>query len=375
MVVGRNAHVHIGRGTEARGVAVDDGFTQRIGTRRQLDRVAGALHCRQGVVQRLEHREVGGGAGVAGIRRKVEDHRRDLALGPLGTPQVDQPAGACGEQVGTLDATVHVVRLGRRRPGRVAKGAAVGATGAGDVLGAATPAEHHRAGGAVEFRDRDHHRRLDRQQAAWRFAPLSERLKLDRRDRQIRHVERGEHLFGGFRVVVSRATDQRKAGQRDQRVDRRPAVSHEERVDRRAGIEPGREGRYYFHAARFHRGDHAVVMIGVAGEQVGAHQQQADGAALAAGRDQRQVGRVRRQPPRHHLRVVDADLRVVDRGGRLGQATECAARSVGVAVDQKVHHRRQVGLRTGEPILQGQKVGAHILCGAGHEAQDLRQPA
>ncbi len=376
VVVGRDAHVHVGRGAVAFGVAMDDRLAQRVDVRRQRHRVAGTLHRRQCVVQRLEHRQERRGAGVARVRREVEDHRRHLARRPLGAPQVDQLADPRRQHVGALDAAVHVVRAGA-----VLEAAAVRAAGAGDVRGAAAAAVDHRAGGAVELGDRDHHRRLDRQQPARRAAPLVERLELHRRDGEVGHVQPRQDVLGGARVVVGRPADEREAGQRHQRVDRRPGVVEEEGFDRRAGVEPGREGRQHAQAACLQRGDHAVVVLGVAGQQVGAQQQHADGAPRAAGRDARQRGRrfgeagaravgAARQP-----RVVDAELGVLDRRVRLRQAAQRAARAVGIAVDEEMHQVGDVLLGAGQPVLQREEVGPHVLRGAGDEAQDLRQPA
>ena len=51
------------------------------------------------------------------------------------------------------------------------------------------------------------------------------------------------------------------------------------------------------------------------------------------------------------------------------------ARAVGVAVDQHPDHVGDIVRRTGQPVLQRQEVGPHVLGGAGDEAQDLGQPA
>ena len=369
VVVCGDAHMHVGLRAVAQRVAVDDAFAKVVHAVRHLDRVALALHGRHGVEQRLEHRQEGGGAGVAGVRREVEDHGGDLALGALRAAQVDQLAHARGQQVGALDATVHVVAVHH-----ILEGAGMRAAGAGDVLGAATPAEHHRAGGAVELGDRDHHGRLDRQQPARRAAPLVERLELDRGHGEIGHVEFGQDVFGRLRVVVGRATDQRKTGQRNDGVDGRPAVIEEERVDRGARVEAGCKARHHPQTARFHGGDHAVVVVGIAGQQVRPHQQQADAAALAGGGHAGQVGELGGHAGRH-ARVVDAELGVFNRRLRLDDAAQHLARAVGIAVDQELHHVRDVRFRARQPVLQGQEIGAHVLRGARDEAQDLRQPA
>ena len=83
---------------------------------------------------------------------------------------------------------------------------------------------------------------------------------------------------------------------------------------------------------------------------------------------------------RRHARPACAGGRRRPPGSRpaacgLASAAQRLARAVGVAVDQELHHVRDVLLRAGEPVLQGQEIGAHVLRGAGDEAQDLRQPA
>ena len=114
--------------------------------------------------------------------------------------------------------------------------------------------------------------------------PLLQRLEFDRVRRDVGHVERRQHLFGGAGIVVGRAADQREAGQRDHRVDERPAALQEIALDRRPRVESAGEGRDDPQALGFQRRDHAVVVRGVAGEHVGAHHQQADHAGLAAAR-------------------------------------------------------------------------------------------
>jgi len=189
VVVGADAREDIGLRTEALGIAVDDLLAQRIHTGRQRHGVTLTLHRAQRVVERLEDRQESRGAGVAGVGREVEDHRGDPALGPLGAAQVDQLAQPGSEHVGTLAATVHVVagRFPRQR---------------------AAPAEDHRAGGAVQLGDRDHHGRFHRQQASRRRGPLRQRLELHRGDREVGHVQPGQHVFGRLRVVVGRAADE-----------------------------------------------------------------------------------------------------------------------------------------------------------------------
>ena len=81
MIVRSDQRMHIGLGAVALGVAGDDALAQGVHAGWQLDGVAFPLHGGQGVVERLKNTQKSGGAGVAGIRWKVEQHGSDLALG------------------------------------------------------------------------------------------------------------------------------------------------------------------------------------------------------------------------------------------------------------------------------------------------------
>ena len=47
----------------------------------------------------------------------------------------------------------------------------------------------------------------------------------------------------------------------------------------------------------------------------------------------------------------------------------------GIAIDQRPDHRDDILFRSCQPVLQREEIGAHILRGAGDEAQDLGQAA
>ena len=154
------------------------------------------------LVQRLEDRKIGGRAGVAGIRREVEQHDGDLALGARGcgaarpawrrAPPASPPARACGPcRVGASPSAVARAAAEHHRP------VAPSSSGIATIIVASTGSRPRAIG-----------------------LPLLERLELDRVRGEVRHVERSQHLFGGLRVVVGRAADQREAGQRDDGVDR-----------------------------------------------------------------------------------------------------------------------------------------------------------
>ncbi len=134
---------------------------------------------------------------------------------------------------------------------------------------------------------------------------------------------------------------------------------------------PDGECRDHVQAARFERSDHAVVVRGIAGQQVRTHQQQADGAALAFAWQRSGVFAHAFMP----CGVIDADLGVLHRRLRFDCAAQHGARPVGIALDQEAQQVGDVVFRTREPVLQHQEIGAHVLRGAGNEAQELRDAA
>ena len=175
-----------------------------------------------------------------------------------------------------------------------------------------TAAVDHRTGRAVELRDRHHHRGLDRLQAAIRALPLGQRLELERVRGDVGHVEARQHVLGRLGVVVGGTTDQREAGERDDRVDRGRVVLEEVALDRRPGVEPGREGRHDLEPLGLERLDDAVIVAAIAGQHVGAHDQEADPALLGPrGRDARQLGQILGHPALEP-RVVEAEIGMID---------------------------------------------------------------
>ena len=188
--------------------------------------------------------------------------------------------------------------------------------------------------------------------------------------RNVGHIQSGEHVFGGLRIVVSGAAHQGAAGQRDQRIDSRATMAGEVTSDGRPCIKARCAHRNHPQATRFERCDHAVVVARIAGQQVGAQQQQSD-RAIAGRRGQtlQVVGK-----PGSQMRVVHAHFGICD--GRRGAlaALQSAAGSRRIAADEKAHHVEDVVLGTRQPVLQRQKVGAHILRRARDEAQELRNP-
>ncbi len=235
-------------------------------------------------------------------------------------------------------------------------------------------AEHRRRRGPVELGDRDHHGRLDRRKAAVRGFPLLDRLEFEGVGGDIGDVEVAEKRRRAGGVVIGGAADQREAGQGDEGVDRRNAVALEEGVDRGARVKAAREGRNNSQAPRLEGGDHGVVVGRVVGEQVRTHEQEADRPdGLLDGGPRQRVDIFAETTG--GARVIDADLGILDGQRRLERAAQAGVRAARVTIEQEPHETDDILVRTGEPVLQGKEIGAHVLRRAWNETQDLRDPA
>ena len=181
MVVERDARGHGGGHAEPL-ATLHHRPAQRLRVGREVaHRVAGRLQRAQRVLQAGEHGKVGRGPSGARVGREVEQHGRDPALGAGGPAQRHEVGHPRGQHRGAFGVGDHVALAGD----------AV-AAGAGGLRGtpAAASAEHHWVGGAVQLRERHHHRGLHRQQAAGVGVPLPQGLELDRRGREVGHVQR-----------------------------------------------------------------------------------------------------------------------------------------------------------------------------------------
>ena len=296
--------------------------------------------------------EIGRRADRAGVGREAEQHDGELARRTLGPAQLHELGHPGGQHRGPLGDDGHVAAPDARGLGRPAP-------------------EGHRPGGAVEFGDRHHHGGLDRREAADIVPPLLDRLELDRMGRQIGHVEPGQDVGRRRGVVIGRAADQREPGQRHQRVDGRHAIAQEIGLESRAGVETAGEGRDHAQALGLERRDDAVIMGRIASEHVGAHHQQPDRSGRAAG--PQMLEPLDDAPPGG--RMVEPDLRIEGRRRGLQCPREMPPLTDGIARDQQPHEARQVLLRPGQPILQGEEVVADVLGGARNEAQQARQLA
>ena len=79
--------------------------------------------------------------------------------------------------------------------------------------------------------------------------------------------------------------------------------------------------------------------------------------------------------PAREARVVDADIGIFDRRRRLERAAQRAARRRRRSGRPEAHHVGDVLVGAGQPVLQRQEIGAHVLRGAGDEAQELAAAA
>ena len=234
VVVGGDARMHVGWRAQALGIALDHALAQALdsygGTSTVVTLVAPQ---RREVVQALEDRQEGRGAGVAGIRREVEDHAGDAAL----------PARRAAVRSGArraASASARSLQVCMSWPSGL-EPAAAAAPGAGLAAGVAAAAVDHRPGRPVELGDRDHHRRLDRQQprsshptaraSGTRPASPTGRARRARRASPRRRAHRCRPVRRRARSRSARPPRRRRCGRRGRRT--RPP----------GGVEAGRERR------------------------------------------------------------------------------------------------------------------------------------
>ena len=300
MIVGRHPCATLACGAEARRVAD------------QRARPAAHRHCRA-------HRPVAGRASwprsvlnsesnteryaavpdAPALGGKLNSTTRDLALGarPVrrsatsrATRAASMPAARCcmSGHVAACNVSVQPVQSPRQRPPNTIGLIAPSSSGIATMMVASTGSRPR-----------------------GRSAPLLERLELDRMRGDVGHVE--------FRQQRPRQRARRC------RQGRRPARSRSARPLRRPSPRPSCmkkrsiAGRWSsplanagitLQSPRLERRDHAVIVRGVAGQQVGAQQQHADGAALPGAAGSRSARSAMRPL---HARVVDADIGIVDR--------------------------------------------------------------
>ena len=111
-------------------------------------------------------------------------------------------------------------------------------------------------------------------------------------------------------------------------------------------------------------------MAGIAGEDIGPHQEQADGPT-GAGLERQ--GRKLRCHPWLQARMIETHVGIFDGIAHGHPALKPLALPLGIFADQQAHHVGDVFVRGCDAILQRQEIVAHILRGAGDETEELRQ--
>ena len=189
MIVGRNTREHRRHRTVLLAITLNHGISQRVHRLRHCDGVAGVAHCDHRVVQRMEAIDVRSAAGVAGIRRKIEQHHRHLAIGTRRSTHPDHLRHAIGHGLDTLHYRQRCRLLDALRGTHLAR-------------------VHHWTDRTVQLRNCDLQRRLQRIQSAWIVLPLRRGLKLERLQTEVRHIQLAERVLRRRRVVVRRSTDE-----------------------------------------------------------------------------------------------------------------------------------------------------------------------
>ena len=364
MVRYRNFGHHIGLGAEAFLVAFQQRVFQVLDRIRNLHAIPFGFEALQEIEEGFEDRQVGGGADAAGVGGEVEQRDRKLAAGARGALQPDQLVDPCGELLGPLWAGLHASVV-------IGESATAGASGTRRAMVGA-PADDNGSRRAVQFWKSDHDGRLDRRKSARVRAPVRQGLELRRQGADIGNIEGLQHLDGAFGIIEGRAADEREAGQGNESIDGGRLAAHEEAADRRPGIKTARESWDDAHAARLEGGDDAVIVSGIAGGDVGAQHEQADGRTIAVrlGQGVQPFGHLRL-----HLRMVETGFRELFRRQGIHLAAQVGARAAGIAVDQEAHGIGDVLFRTCQQVLHRDEIGAHVLGHAGNETQDLGQAA
>ena len=191
---------------------------------------------------------------AAGVRREVEQHDGDLALGAGGvrrnaTSRATR-APACRARSGCDTMIARAARRPPRWTGRQRSSAqtAPSSSGIATIIVASTGSSPRASA-----------------------SPLLQGLEFHRMRGDIGHIQRRQHFLGRVGVVVGGAADQAESGQRDDRVDRSAAPScmkyrRSPGADRVRWRRPGPA-----QSLRLQRRDHAVIMRRITGQRVGPH--------------------------------------------------------------------------------------------------------
>ena len=112
VIVDRNTHRDVCVGAMLLGIALQQVCTKRLLGLREFDVVALVPHGAQRGIEGGEDVEIGGRAGCPAIRRKVEEHDRNLALGNPSFTQGHQFGDAGCQGLRPVVANVHILGAG-----------------------------------------------------------------------------------------------------------------------------------------------------------------------------------------------------------------------------------------------------------------------
>ena len=218
-------------------------------------------------VERGKDIQVGRRSRRTCIGRETKEDNADLPVAHRRPMQGYKPVHPGRERLDPFEARGHGldVRCG-----------GAGLRAARTAILAMPPGKDCRIGSAVEFRQCDQHRRLDRSETLGRRGPLSQRLELQRVGDHVRNVQPLQHRYRRFVVVVGRPADQREPGQRQECIDLGAGLIPEKGLYGGAGIQPASERRDHAQPARLKCPDHGIIMGGVGGQDIAPHEQKPD---------------------------------------------------------------------------------------------------
>ena len=233
------------------GIALQHFRAQIIHCGWHVDQIAIRLHAQHGVVQTFKHAQIRRCSGSSGVWWKAEQHDADLFARISHLAQIGQTQRLFGQNTHPFMARRHRFGQGRAFAHLRTALAAVQPMTARKDCGVRRP---------VDLRQRNQHRRFNRPKAGARLRPLAKGLKFQRMCRNIGHVQRFQRLNRRVTVIVSRAANKAKPGQRYHGVNGDAVGILKKRVDRRAAVKPACKGRNAGDTARFKAANDSVIM-------------------------------------------------------------------------------------------------------------------
>jgi len=184
VLVRRNPGRYVGISSKPFRIPFEQRIAKPIDALGHVNRIAFGREPLERRMQRFKHREKRSGARGSCIGRKVEEHDGELALRAFCPAQCDQFSGSVCQRFGALGTALHRANLGSTRALAMAF-----TTRARFPGGPRSAAEDSRIRGTIEFRQRDHHGRFERQQALLAPPPLPDCLEFDRVRREVWQIE------------------------------------------------------------------------------------------------------------------------------------------------------------------------------------------